>query len=109
MPVPYNAEIGIVGRGTKKTYDVYVGGAEAGDRLAKVLRADVPLADVPTLLRPLLERFNLERIDGDAASAPSFGDWCASQDLGELQALLPAPTGRRRGQRVAAANESSDE
>ena len=30
----------------------------------------------------------------------SFGDWCASQDLGELQALLPAPTGRRRGQRV---------
>ncbi len=53
---PYGAEIGIVGR-TKRNYDVYVGGAEAGDRLAQVLRADVPLADVPTLLRPLLERF----------------------------------------------------
>ena len=31
-----------------------------------------------------------------------FGDWCASHDLAELQALLPAPTGRRRGQRAAA-------
>ena len=31
---PYTAEIGIVGR-TKKTYDLYVGGSTAGDRLAQ--------------------------------------------------------------------------
>jgi sulfite reductase (ferredoxin) len=108
---PYGAEIGIVGR-TKRNYDVYVGGAEAGDRLAQVLRADVPLADVPTLLRPLLERFaDAAKSDAsgasDASGSASFGDWCASQDLADLQALLPEPTGRRRGQRVTA-DEAAD-
>jgi sulfite reductase (ferredoxin) len=98
---PYGAEIGIVGR-TKRNYDVYVGGSEAGDRLAQVLRTDVPLADVPTLLKPLLERFT-----DDVSSGPSFGDWCASQDLADLRSMLPAPTGRRRGQR--AADETVDE
>ena len=108
---PYGAELGIVGR-TKKNYDIYVGGNEQGDRLAELLRADVPLTDVPELLRPLLERFSAEtRGDRPAQRADSnkfpdgtvgFGDWCASHDLAELQALLPAPTGRRRGQRAAA-------
>ena len=82
---------------------MYVGGAEAGDRLAQVLRADVPLADVPALLRPLLERFN----EQSATGIDSFGDWCASSDLTELQSLLPEPTGRRRGAKVAA--ETADE
>ncbi len=87
---PYAAELGIVGR-TKKNYDIFVGGSPAGDRLARLLRADVPLVDVPELLRPLLESFS--RSDDTA----SFGDWCVDQDWSALQALLPAPTGRRRG------------
>ncbi len=86
---PYAAELGIVGR-TKKNYDIFVGGSPAGDRLARLLRADVPLTDVPDLLRPLLEAFG--RSDG----AVSFGDWCVEQDWSTLEALLPDPTGRRR-------------
>ena len=86
---PYAAELGIVGR-TKKNYDIFVGGSPAGDRLARLLRADVPLTDVPDLLRPLLETFS--RSDG----ATSFGDWCVAQDWSALVALLPGPTGRRR-------------
>ncbi len=86
---PYAAELGIVGR-TKKNYDIFVGGSPAGDRLARLLRADVPLTDVPDLLRPLLEAFS--RSDGTT----SFGDWCVAQDWSALVALLPEPTGRRR-------------
>lgn len=86
---PYNAELGIVGR-TKKNYDIFVGGSPAGDRLARLLRADVPLTDVPEMLRPLLEAFG--RVDG----AQSFGDWAVEQDWEHLQSLLPAATSRRR-------------
>ena len=86
---PYAAELGIVGR-TKKNYDVFVGGSPAGDRLARRLRADVPLTEVPELLRPLLEAF------AQSGTEASFGDWCVEQDWSELEALLPAPTGRRR-------------
>ncbi len=86
---PYAAELGIVGR-TKKNYDIYVGGSPAGDRLARVLRADVPLAAVPDLLRPLLEAF------GRSDRQLSFGDWCVEQDWQWLEALLPEPTGRHR-------------
>jgi sulfite reductase (ferredoxin) len=86
---PYAAELGIVGR-TKKNYDIFVGGSPAGDRLARLLRADVPLTDVPDLLRPLLETFS--RSDGSM----SFGDWCVAHDWSVLVALLPEPTGRRR-------------
>ena len=86
---PYAAELGIVGR-TKKNYDIYVGGSPAGDRLARVLRADVPLTAIPELLRPLLAAFANSGHDG------SFGDWCVEQDWQWLESLLPEPTGRRR-------------
>ena len=86
---PYAAELGIVGR-TKKNYDIYVGGSPAGDRLARLLRADVPLTEVPELLRPLLDAF------GRSSSDQSFGDWCVGQDWSSLEALLPTPTDRRR-------------
>jgi sulfite reductase (ferredoxin) len=86
---PYNAELGIVGR-TKKNYDIFVGGSPAGDRLARLLRADVPLTDVPEMLRPLLEAF------GRTAGSQSFGDWAVEQDWDHLQSLLPAVTSRRR-------------
>ncbi len=86
---PYAAELGIVGR-TKTNYDIYVGGSPAGDRLARLLRADVPLTEVPELLRPLLDAF------GRSSSDDSFGDWCIAQDWSSLEALLPTPTGRRR-------------
>ena len=86
---PYAAELGIVGR-TKRNYDIFVGGSPAGDRLARLLRADVPLPEVPELLRPLLEAFSHD------AGTRSFGDWTVDQDWDHLQALLPAATSRRR-------------
>ncbi|MGA9279009.1 NADPH-dependent assimilatory sulfite reductase hemoprotein subunit [Ilumatobacter sp.] len=91
---PYAAELGIVGR-SKRGYDILVGGSPAGDRLARSLRADVPLTDIPDLLRPLLERFSATT-NGDI----SFGDWAASQEWDVLQSLLPADTSRR-AQRAA--------
>lgn len=86
---PYNAELGIVGR-SKRGYDIFVGGSPAGDRLARCLRADVPLTDIPELLRPLLERFSSTSRDD-----VSFGDWAVQQDWAELERLLPADTSRR--------------
>ncbi len=86
---PYAAELGIVGR-TKKNYDIFVGGSPAGDRLARLLRADVALTEVPELLRPLLDAFS--RSDDGL----SFGDWSVEQDWEHLQSLLPAAPASRR-------------
>jgi sulfite reductase (ferredoxin) len=87
---PYAAELGIVGR-TKRNYDLFVGGSPAGDRLARRLRADVPLTDLPELLRPLLERFSHDTGPDEI----SFGDWAWQQDWEELERLLPPDTSRR--------------
>ncbi len=66
---PYTAEIGIVGR-TKTGYDVHLGGASGGDRLAPAVARSVKLADLPGVLGPWLDRFTEER-RGDE----SFGDF----------------------------------
>ena len=95
---PYSAEIGIVGR-TKRNYDVYVGGSPAGDRLATCLRPDVPLDDLPDVLRPVFEWYAR---DNGTDSTTSFGDWCAEVGIQQLAAVLPEPTSRRRSGRVAA-------
>ena len=87
---PYTAEIGIVGR-TKKTYDVYVGGGTAGDRLATLIRADVPLDQIAAVVAPLFEQF--ARVPGSG----SFGDWADSVDGPTMETWLPAPVVRRRG------------
>ncbi len=89
---PYSAEIGIVGR-SKKTYDVYVGGSPAGDRLAERIRTDVPLDQLPEVLAPLFERY--ARTGGDAR----FGDWSAGVGAETLATWLPAPMVRRRSAR----------
>lgn len=82
---PYAAELGIVGR-SKRGYDIFVGGSPAGDRLARRLRADVPLNEIPDLLRPLLERYSHEVGQDDATS---FGDWAMASDWASLVAVLP--------------------
>jgi sulfite reductase (ferredoxin) len=99
---PYAAELGIVGR-SKRGYDIFLGGSPAGDRLARRLRADVPLADIPDLLRPLLERFSRTTSD----TTISFGDWAWQQDWEMLEALLPADTSRR-SRRQAVTSSTSD-
>ena len=86
---PYAAELGVVGR-SKRTYDVFVGGSPAGDRLARLLRPDVPIDDLPELLRPLLAEFGRTGRDDE-----SFGDWAARHDPASLEALLPEAVSRR--------------
>lgn len=50
---PYTADLAFVGR-KPDTYDVYVGGRLAGDRLAEFYAEDVPTAELAASLRPLL-------------------------------------------------------
>jgi sulfite reductase (ferredoxin) len=87
---PYAAELGIVGR-SKKGYDIVLGGSPAGDRLARRLRADVALTEIPDLLRPLLDHFSRTTSDTEV----SFGDWAWKQDWSQLEALLPPDPSRR--------------
>jgi sulfite reductase (ferredoxin) len=87
---PYTAEIGIVGR-TKKTYDVYVGGSASGDRLATLIRADVPLDQVAGVVAPLFERY------ARAEQGVTFGDWADGVGAQAIETWLPAPVVRRRG------------
>ena len=99
---PYTAEVGIVGR-TKTTYDVYVGGAVGGDRLAERLATDVKLKDLPATLAPLLERFATEALDDEG-----FGDFCARLGVEKLAELLPVrerPRLERPGRRVSSGEE----
>ncbi|MCU0259553.1 MAG: NADPH-dependent assimilatory sulfite reductase hemoprotein subunit [Ilumatobacteraceae bacterium] len=87
---PYTAEIGIVGR-SKTSYDLYLGGTAAGDRLARLVRADVPLDGVVALLEPVLRQYAEHADEG-----VGFGDWCAEHGPEEIGTWLPAPTVRRR-------------
>jgi sulfite reductase (ferredoxin) len=87
---PYASEIGIVGR-TKTTYDVYLGGSSGGERLAQLVRADVPLDSIASLLEPVLARYSSEAADGIG-----FGDWCAGRGAELIETWLPAPVVRRR-------------
>ena len=81
---PYTAEIGIVGR-TKKTYDVYVGGSASGDRLATLVRADVPLDQIAAIVAPLFSQY------ARASGTASFGDWSDGIDQSTIETWLPAP------------------
>jgi sulfite reductase (ferredoxin) len=83
---PYNAEIGIVGR-TKKTYDIYVGGAPGGDRMGRRIRADVPLDQVAATLQPVLAQYRADA---------SFGDWADGVAPETMETWLPEPVVRRR-------------
>ncbi|HEX3273658.1 MAG TPA: NADPH-dependent assimilatory sulfite reductase hemoprotein subunit [Gemmatimonadales bacterium] len=58
---PYTADLAFVGR-SLGLYHVYVGGGLAGDRLADLYRADVPLAALLDTVRPLLHRWSAERV-----------------------------------------------
>ena len=53
-------------------YTLYLGGSEHGDRMARVWRKLVPVADIATTLTPLVHRFAEER-----SADENFGDWFA--------------------------------
>jgi len=61
---PYTADLAFVGR-SLGLYHVYVGGGLAGDRLVDLYRADVPVEELLSAVRPLLARWAAERTEGE--------------------------------------------
>ena len=66
---PYLGDVGFVGT-TLGKYDVMLGGDFDGTRLNRVFAANVPITDIPALLRPLFEAFRSERTPDEG-----FGNW----------------------------------
>ena len=81
---PYTPDIGLVGRSVGK-YTVFLGGNAEGTRLAFLFEDQVPLNDIPTLLKPLLAYFRDQRRE-----AESFGDFCYRQGCDALQKIAAA-------------------
>lgn len=67
---PYLGDVGFVGT-TPGKYEVYLGGDFDGTRLNELYARNVPLAEIPGLLRGPLQAFCDERTQGE-----SFGDFC---------------------------------
>jgi sulfite reductase (NADPH) hemoprotein beta-component len=67
---PYNAEIGLIGRGPGR-YNLYLGGAFDGTRLNKLYKQGIRESEIIEVLRPLMQSYALERVDGER-----FGDFC---------------------------------
>jgi sulfite reductase (ferredoxin) len=79
---PYTAELGIVGR-TKSTYDLYLGGSVAGERLAERLAVGVKLGALEGHLTTILEGYAADAMPGEA-----FGDFCVRVGVEKLTAEL---------------------
>jgi sulfite reductase (NADPH) hemoprotein beta-component len=67
---PYLAEIGLVGKAPGK-YNLYLGAAFDGSRLARLYKEAVKSDDIVSTLRPFLTRYRDEREPGER-----FGDFC---------------------------------
>lgn len=67
---PYMAELAFVGKAPGR-YQVWVGGNVSGTRLNRVWKEMLKETDLEKELRPVLERFARERLEGER-----FGDWC---------------------------------
>jgi sulfite reductase (NADPH) hemoprotein beta-component len=74
---PFLAEIGLVGKAPGK-YNLYLGAAFNGSRLARLYRESVKADEVIATLRPLFRRFRDERAEGE-----HFGDFCVRTGIVE--------------------------
>lgn len=66
---PYLGDVGFVGT-TLGKYDVMLAGDFEGTRLNRLYAPNVPIAEIPALLRPIFVEFRAHRSAGE-----SFGDW----------------------------------
>jgi sulfite reductase (ferredoxin) len=82
---PYVAEIGLVGDAVDR-YQVWLGGDSAGTRLATAVADRVHKNDLPTLLRPLLERYRDERLAGEA-----LGDFLTRAEITTVEYTPSVP------------------
>jgi sulfite reductase (ferredoxin) len=81
---PYLGDVGFVGT-TLGKYDVMLGGDFDGTRLNRVFAANVPIAEIPDLLRPLFVTYRSERKPGEG-----FGNWTDRVGFEALRAKEPA-------------------
>ncbi|HLH68272.1 MAG TPA: NADPH-dependent assimilatory sulfite reductase hemoprotein subunit [Candidatus Dormibacteraeota bacterium] len=87
---PYLGDVGLVGT-TLGKYDVFLGGDFEGTRLNRLFARNVPLEEIPRLLRPVLAAFRDERGPGER-----FGDWCHRVGVEALaERFAVSPSGRR--------------
>src|SRR5207248_2304543 len=66
---PYLGDVGFVGT-TLGKYDVFLGGDFDGTRLNRVFAPNVPITEIPSLLRPLFESYRSDRRANEG-----FGNW----------------------------------
>ena len=76
---PYLGDVGFVGTTVGK-YDVFLGGDFEGTRLNRLYAHNVPLDEIPELLRHPLAAFGREREPGEG-----FGDWTDRVGVAELR------------------------
>ena len=79
---PYSTEMAFVGRG-KNRYDIHLGGERVGVRLNEIFSENVPRDSLVPVLRPVFERYGVEREDGE-----EFGNWCHKIGVATLRAEL---------------------
>lgn len=67
---PYVAQLAFVGKAPGK-YNIWLGGAANGSRLAYLWRQSIPVSEIAATLEPLFRQFAVDRL----SSAENFGDW----------------------------------
>jgi sulfite reductase (ferredoxin) len=75
---PYLGDVGFVGT-TLGKYDVYLGGDLEGTRLNSLYARNVPIEQIPGLIRGPLGEYAVTRERGE-----QFGDWCTRQGIVQL-------------------------
>ena len=81
---PYLGDVGFVGT-TLGKYDVYLGGDFVGTRLNTLFAHNVPLDEIPALLRGPLAAFA-----GEREPEEGFGDWCERAGIAALRERFAA-------------------
>jgi sulfite reductase (ferredoxin) len=82
---PYLGDVGFVGT-TLGKYDVFLGGDFDGTRLNELFARNIPLEEIPALLRGPLAAFAEERGPGEG-----FGDWCHRSGVATLRERFLEP------------------
>jgi sulfite reductase (ferredoxin) len=82
---PYLGDVGFVGT-TLGKYDVMLAGDFDGTRLNRLYAPNVPLAEIPSLLRPILVEFRNDREAGEG-----FGDWVQRVGFEALRERVTQP------------------
>ena len=82
---PYLGDVGFVGT-TLGKYDVMLAGDFEGTRLNRLYAANVPISEIPSLLRPIFVEFQSNRDAGEG-----FGDWVDRAGFDALRERVQQP------------------